>query len=62
MLGELHFKPGFGEEAVIFGSTFFDARFAAVWAKWHGIRSDGGKHLGQEGILLARSRTGGVDG
>ena len=51
-----------GEEAVVFWSAFFDARFAAMWAKWHGIKSDGGKHLGKEGILLARSRTGGVDG
>ena len=46
----------------VFGSAFFDARFVAVWAKWHGIKSDGGKQLGEEGILLARSRTGGVDG
>lgn len=39
---------GFGEEAVVFRSSFFCSGLASVGSEGNRIRSDDGEHLGDE--------------
>jgi hypothetical protein len=48
------FLSWFGQELVVFRSSFSGAWLAASGAFWHRIAGDGGEHLIDELILLAR--------
>ena len=59
---DLHFMPGFGEELICLGSSFFGAGFGSAGAVRHEIAGDGLKHAGDEFGLFAGRVVGGVDG
>lgn len=52
---------GLSQKTVVFLPSFLGSRFTSVWPEGNGIGGDGGEHFGDERILLAGSRTGGVD-
>jgi len=52
---------GLGKEPVVFWPSFLGSRFTSVWPEGDGIGGDCGQHFGDERILFAGSRAGGVD-
>ena len=53
--------PGFCEELVVFGSTFFGAGFGSVWAFGDGIGSNDVEHIQQQAVLLAGACAGSIE-
>lgn len=62
MLSEFHLVPWFCQEAVVFWTTLFGVRFAAMRSKRDGVGSDDGQHFGNESVLFAGSHTSRMDG